>query len=293
MKTFRLALAGALALAVAPAMAQVATAEPAAIILPQPSADYSYDRVVHLEGGQNFRDLGGYPAQDGRHVRWGLLYRSGSMYRLTPADFAYLDTLDLKTVVDFRSREERQLEPVNWPAGAAPRVLSVDYGFKELGMSPVGDPSEMGAMIVKMYPTILTQFNGQYRRMFAELLAGRAPLAFNCSAGRDRTGIAAALLLTALGVPRETIIQDYLLTNRYFDLDRTGPSAQTWRGKSDQTVEQMKASMKEVMRSTARPSIDAVFAVVDAHPGGAEGYLRDELGLGQSELGRLRQLYTE
>lgn len=68
-----------------------------------------------------------------------------------------------------------------------------------------------------LYPRLLTQFNSQYRRMFAALLAGRAPLAFNCIAGQDRTGVAAALLLTALGVPRETVIQDYLLTNRYFD----------------------------------------------------------------------------
>jgi len=67
--------------------------------------------------------------------------------------------------------------------------------------------------MTESYPRLLGTFHDQYRRVFAELLAGHAPLAFNCAAGKDRTGVAAALLLTALGVPRETVIADYLLTN--------------------------------------------------------------------------------
>ncbi|MFX8016077.1 tyrosine-protein phosphatase, partial [Acinetobacter baumannii] len=78
------------------------------------------------------------------------------------------------------------------------------------------------AMMTASYPRMLTQFNGQYRRMFGELLAGRVPLAFNCSAGKDRTGIAAALVLTALDVPHKTVVEDYLLTNRYFDPQKLG-----------------------------------------------------------------------
>ncbi|HKT84720.1 MAG TPA: tyrosine-protein phosphatase [Novosphingobium sp.] len=270
-------------------MAQAVSAKEAVPVLPQPPAQYSYERALPLEGGQNFRDLGGYPTEEHRHVRWGLLFRSGSMHGLTPADFAYLQKIGLRAVIDFRSRQERAAEPDNWPAPQAPRILAEDYDFAVLGrhMTNLKDmtPEEVGAKMVEMYPIILGQFNGQYRRLFEQLLAGNAPLAFHCSAGRDRTGAAAALVLTALGVPRETVIQDYLLTNRYFQLTRTGPAAQTWGD--------IPPAMAKVMESSARPSIEAIFRVLDGHPDGATGYLRDELGLGQSKIARLRAMYTE
>ena len=275
--------------AIAAATGQGVSAKEVLPHLSQPPAQYSYERALPLEGGQNFRDLGGYPTEDHRHVRWGLLFRSGSLHGLTPADFAYLKTLGLRTEVDFRSTQERAAEPSVWPAGEAPRILADDYDFAILGrhMTNLQDmtPDELQAKMVEMYPLILDQFNGQYRRLFEQLLAGNAPLAFHCSAGRDRTGIAAALVLTALGVPRETVIQDYLLTNRYFQFARTGPAAQTW-GK-------IPPAMAKVMVSSARPSIEAVFKVIDAHPGGAKAYLRDRLGLDQLKIARLRALYTE
>ena len=83
-------------------------------------------------------------------------------------------------------------------------------------MRASGTPARRAAMGAT-HPQILTEFNSQYRRMFKQLLADNVPLAFNCSAGKDRTGVAAALILTALGVSRETVIQDYLLSNCYFD----------------------------------------------------------------------------
>ena len=127
--------------------------------------------------------------------------------------------------------------------------------------------------------------------MFTQLLAGNAPLAFNCSAGKDRTGIAAALLLTALGVPRETVIEDYLLTNRYLDAKKLlAPGSQ-----ATANTDWAKAA-NPVMRAfmaADRRYIEAAFAVVDSHAGGAKGYLKDELGLGSGELSKLRGLYLK
>lgn len=257
--------------------------------LPDPPAQYTYERALPLSGGQNFRDLGGYPAANHRRVRWGLLFRSGSMFALTPGDFEYLRALGLRTVVDFRSVQERAAEPVHWPATGAPRIVAADYDFALLGrhMTDVQAmrSDELRAKMVEMYPVILEQFNGQYRGLFEQLLAGHAPLAFNCSAGRDRTGVAAALVLTALGVPRETIIQDYLMTARYLELTRIGPASQTWTN--------TRSDMAQVMQSSARPSIENVFAVIDSYPGGAQAYLRDRLDLDQHKIARLRFLYTE
>jgi len=257
--------------------------------LPQPPAQYSYERSLPLEGGQNFRDLGGYPADGGRHVRWGLLFRSGSMFGLTARDFTYLENVGIKTVVDFRDTEERRLEPVNWPANYSPHILTRDYSVSALNPTLVHpgkiDLGKMSELIVALYPVLLDKLNGQYRQMFDELLAGHAPLAFNCTAGRDRTGIAAALLLTALGVPRETVIQDYLLTNRYFDPRRASPVTQQWGG--------LPAEQMKLLEASARPSIEGVFKVIDRHHGGTAGYLRDRLGLDQKKIDRLRAMYTE
>ena len=252
-----------------------------------------HQRVLPLQGGRNFRDLGGYRTADGRQLRLGLLYRSGSMHDLTAADYAYLAKLNIRTVCDLRSSDERQAKPVAWPLGQSPRVLADDYRFDAQGMNPAalaklthGQASEM---MRSSYPRILAQFNGQYRRMFAELLAGHAPLAFNCSAGKDRTGVAAALLLTALGVPRETVIQDYLLSNRYVEPSQAGPmtgeNARAWRAIKPET---MRAVMK-----VDRTYIEAAFNVVDSYQGGVRGYLRVQLGLDQPQLARLRRMYTE
>lgn len=273
---------------VSPAFPQAAQPQPRAAVVA------AHQRVLPLEGGQNFRDLGGYRTRDGRTVRWGLLYRSGSMHWLTEKDFAYLDRLGIRTVCDFRDTNERTAEPVNWPKGQAPAILADDYKL-DLGGIGLGAPGQpltperARQMIAALYPRMLVQFNGQYRRMFGELLAGRVPLAFNCSAGKDRTGIAAALVLTALGVPRETVIEDYLLTNRYFDPTKIVK-------KDDQASRQWKRLPPEVLRmlmGADRSYIEAALDVMDRHAGGAQGYLRDELELSATDVAKLRHLYTE
>ena len=278
-----LALVGALALAVP--FNTVAEARPVA-------ASVQHQRVLPLEGGRNFRDLGGYRTADGRTVRWAMLYRSGSMAGLTAADYAALDKRGIKVVCDFRSTAERQAEPVKWPRANFPRVLADDYVMDNGQFLPKGDPRSLtpeqvrGAMAAA-YPSLLTQFNSQYRRMFAELLAGHAPLAFNCSAGKDRTGIAAALLLTALGVPRETVIADYMLTNQTLDPAKL----MAGRAMASSPYAALPPETLKMLVGVDRSYIEAAFAVVDAHQGGAQGYLRDELGLDATALARLRRIY--
>lgn len=272
----------------------------AAMLVPVASAQVAapvgaaHQRVLPLQGGQNFRDLGGYRTSDGRSVKWGKLYRSGSMHFLTPADYAYLEQLGIRTVCDFRSTQERKAEPVAWPAGKPPRVLADDFmmnmgGIGTTAPGSVPTAADARATMTKSYPQLLSQFNTQYRRMFAELLAGHAPLAFNCTAGKDRTGVAAALLLTALGVPRQTVVEDYVLTNRYFDPRKIVRN-------DDQASAQWRRLPPDVLQAyvSAEPSyIEAVLTTIDRHPGGEAGYFRNELGLTPARLAVLRRLYTE
>jgi protein-tyrosine phosphatase len=277
------------------ALALLVPAIPAGAFMaaPQPPVASPHQRVLPLQGGQNFRDLGGYRTTDGRTVKWGLLYRSGSMHFLTDGDYAYLEKLGIRTVCDFRDVNERATEPAVWPVGHAPRVLADDYhmdmgGIGKSAPGHVPTAEEARAALGGVYPKLLTQFNSQYRRMFSELLAGRAPLAFNCTAGKDRTGVAAALLLTALGVPRAAVIEDYTLTNRYFDPGKVVHS-------DNQASMQWKSLPPGVLKAymAADPAyIGEVFKVMDAHRGGVAGYLRDELGLTRDTIAQLRRMYT-
>jgi len=273
-----------------PLMAALLASQPAFAKEVSPAAASAHQRLLPLQGGRNFRDLGGYRTLDGRTVKWGLLFRSGSMHGLTDADYRYLEGLGINVVCDLRDRRERAAEQVAWPAAKAPRVLADDYDL-DTSFMPKGDPkgwteAQARAAMTASYPRMLASFNGQYRRMFGELLAGHAPLAFNCSAGKDRTGIAAALLLTALGVPRAAVVQDYLLTNRYLDgkalLAKSGAST---------ALAGIPPQAAKAMIAADRRYIEAALRVVDGHRGGVAGYLNDELGLSQADLTRLRGLY--
>ena len=276
-------------LASLPGSAVVARSQPSAT-----ATASAHQRLLPLQGGRNFRDLGGYATGDGRHVKWGLLYRSGSMHGLTAADYAELQRRGLRVVCDLRDTRERAAEPVDWPAQGAPRVLSDDYLLDTRDFLPAGAMKDWTATAAQAamtasYPKMLVQFRGQYRRMFAELLAGHAPLAFNCSAGKDRTGIAAALLLTALGVPRATVIDDYLLTNRYLDAAKLLASP----AQADTPWAHLPPSVAAALAAADRRYIEAALAVLDRHPGGATGWLRDEMGLSAADIARLRTAYLD
>ncbi|HUD90401.1 tyrosine-protein phosphatase [Sphingobium sp.] len=283
----RLAAISALALVAQPLLPTGALAESTA-------ATQQHPRLLPLAGSRNFRDLGGYRTADGHSVKWGKLFRSGTMYQLTAQDYVYLNRVGIQTVVDFRSTEERQAEPTKWQGDHAPTMLADDYAAKDMGLMPNADMKnwtvdQAQEVMAASYPKIMATFSSQYRRMFQQLLAGDAPLVFHCSAGKDRTGVAAALILTALGVPRATIEQDYLLTNQYLDASAmmaksaNSPAAQPWMS--------LPAPVLQAFGKADRLYIDAVLDRIDAHPDGARGYLRDEMGLSEADIAKLRQLY--
>lgn len=181
------------------------------------------NRLLPLEGGRNFRDLGGYETLDGQRVKWGEVYRSGVMHDLTEADYDYLSDLGIKVVCDLRTAQERNVEPTEWSAGAADYLFFPDpagdepASFISVFQSPDVSPEKVRQAMAEGYSQMAKQQVPAYREMFSRLATGEAPLAFNCSAGKDRTGIGAALILTALGVPEETVIADYALSEIYVD----------------------------------------------------------------------------
>jgi len=277
----------ALALAVPDSFAPAAAAPPAAVAVQQ------QERVVPLEAGSNFRDIGGYPAAGGRHVRWGLVYRSGGTPMLTAADRARIAGLRLTHMVDLRSAEERVLAPSR--IDGVP-YTAVGYHMADLmaGFQGSGGTGEG----YRRMPEFLAP---QVRQVFGLLLRGEGPVAYNCSAGQDRTGFVTALILAALGTPYATIVEDYHLSTQYrrpeFEMPRITPeqaaanpaAAMFARFQSDPRASQP----QPLMTAEGKAYLDFAFEEMKARWGGVDGYLRREIGLTPADIDKLRARYTQ
>jgi protein-tyrosine phosphatase len=253
------------------------------------------ERVLPLQGGNNFRDLGGYATRDGRVVSWGKLYRSGAMNGLTDSDYTYLSGLGIRVVCDFRDRNERRQSPTDWQGNPMPRRYARDYDLDTAGLlgsfaAPGLTPDRARTVFAQFYGEVPERFADHYRDMFTELLRGEAPLAFNCSAGKDRTGVAAALILSALGVPREQIIEDYLLSNQHYKPDTRSA------GGDDATSRFLRALDPQVLKilmGVEAGFLEAAFKAMEEKHGSVEGYLEQRLGVDAAGRRHLASLYTE
>lgn len=250
------------------------------------------ERLLPLEGGSNFRDLGGYRTVDGAEVAWGKLYRSAVMANLTPDDFQHLGKLGIATVCDFRATDERKRDMVNWPADIQPTILATDYALDMGAMASLFRGGPVTADGVKQamagfYREMPFTFADQYAGMMRNLVDGNVPLAFNCSAGKDRTGLAAALILTALGVPAETVMSDYLLSNQTYT--PKPPSA----GSDDPTARMfasLPADAVQALMGVDRSYLEAAFAGIEAK-GGLDRYYAQELKLSKADIETLQKRY--
>ena len=253
-------------------------------------------RNVPLAGSINFRDLGGYATGDGRRVQWGRLFRSGHMANLTAASLAQFAALDIRAVCDFRTEEERASESRGLPNDPRVEVLGITPGigdrffFNRLFDSS-DDPQQVVDALHAMMRELVLTAAPRYQRVFEVLLEG-APGAvlINCSAGKERTGLAAALVLTALGVPRATILYDFMLSQRYFPAEAEIPRV---------IVKYSVRATGEAARNLIMPLLEtrasylqAAFAAIDERYGSGEGLLQTLYGLGPADLARLRDHFT-
>ena len=180
-------------------------------------------RLVPLQGSFNFRDLGGYPGSSGRLTRWGRLYRADALHELTPADVVQLRHLGLRTIVDLRTERELVASgrgPLEPEDVAFHHLAVVKEGVRDDGTSDragdgesVAAPAPAGDDLVERYLWYLDV--GRASLVEALTMMGgdeHYPLVFHCAAGKDRTGVLAALILSMLGVERQVIVADYVIT---------------------------------------------------------------------------------
>lgn len=245
-------------------------------------------RRLPLTGAVNFRDVGGYPAACGRTVRWGLLLRSDSLAELTEADQAMVHALGLRSVFDLRQAVERAQRPNRLHPLSAPRTHAI--GFYPVGSVALMDgvrarslsPAQAHALLLQMYRHLPMDHAATYSQLLQTLLLPDAlPALIHCTSGKDRTGFGIAVVLMALGVPREVIVEDYLLTNRY----RRDLSFMLGTGTDPEVLNVVKAADPQCLA--------AAFAVIDDRWGGAEGFLREGLGLSAHDQARLQDLLLD
>jgi protein-tyrosine phosphatase len=245
-------------------------------------------RRLPLSGAVNFRDLGGYDAGPGRRTRWNRVYRSDSLADLTADDQAAVAGLGIRTLIDFRLPQERARKPNRLPPGAP--IRSIELGFIPRGALEMLAQAHAGAVTVEEIDALVT---AQYRlfpeehrdiaaRVLQEVLAAAGePLLIHCASGKDRTGFAAATILMAAGVPRATIMEDYLLTNAF---------------RRDVAYLFSPETPKEVidaLTGARREYLEAAFDAIDRAYGSGEAYLRQALGLSDRERSLLVDLLTE
>jgi protein-tyrosine phosphatase len=260
----------------------------------------SYRRLMPLEGGSNFRDLGGYSTKDGRTVKRGLLFRSGAMTGLTASDMDYLGQFNFKAVVDLRSSEEVVLFPNRWVESQGIDYLYHDYSIVALmkqamdrGQFQPGDYSATYLHLADMIKPQLSSF-------FELLLERRVPLVVNCSAGQDRTGITSALLLSVLGVDRELIFEDYLLSTDFRrpaqeqgDVDlKEAAQTNAFAAMMLQYGEgQDTTRPNPLVTEDGTPFLQLTFDAIEARYGSVASYLDEEIGVSPEEQAKLRAIY--
>jgi protein-tyrosine phosphatase len=278
------------------ALSAVQFAPAPAVVIPAelPAGQRAGHRLLNFEGITNFRDLGGYPTADGRQVKWGVLYRSANFADSSNADLEALKQLHLKTLVDFRSGMEKDEDPNRLPEPPEFRVVEVptlddgnDAMTKEImerfknGDFDGFDPN---ALMQDANRQFATQFTPQFRQFIQEVEAANgAPIVWHCTAGKDRTGFAAAILLRILGVPQDVVMQDYLASKQYALDARRSQLLLLRLFKGEAAAEKM-----AVLMSVDAAWLAAAFEQIDTAWGSFDNYVHEGLGLSDEDIARLQ-----
>jgi protein-tyrosine phosphatase len=250
-----------------------------------------------LAGVRNFRDVGGLPTVDGRRVRFGVLFRSGHLAHATEDDAAFLSSLGLHTIFDFRNAADQKLEG---PDVALPGVRNVNLplsdpadGAEFWKMVRDGDLDELRGILadgkgaqrmIDSYRMIIKERTAEHSRVLHALAEDSVPALMHCAAGKDRAGLSVAVTLLALGVEREAIVEDYLKSNakhRRYKVRRSSTSASAY---SPEVME-----LLSPLFDARAEYLSAAFAAIEETWGDVDTYLERGLGLTPQTRERLRE----
>ena len=249
-------------------------------------------QLLPVRGIVNARDLGGYAIGSDKHVRKGMLIRSAHLAEATNADLAFLEGLNIAKIIDFRTEHEKQGVEDKVITGSEYVALPLDASGSEAAKaSMMAAFNEHAKKIAhNLYPTILT-YPPCVRQMAAFLRlvvdAGDVSILFHCTQGKDRTGIASALLLAALGADRETIVDDFDVTNQIYanDVRKFTRRVRLFGGRDEEV-----AVVKSFIGANKENFIKALDAVEQQY-GSLKAYLLGPMNLTEDDLNVLKERY--
>jgi protein-tyrosine phosphatase len=250
-----------------------------------------------LTGVRNFRDVGGLPTVDGRRVRHGVLFRSGHLAHATDEDAAFLASLDLHTIFDFRNVADQKLEgpdiplpgvrnvnlPLSDPADGAEFWKMVRDGDLDQLRTLLGDGRAAGRMTAS-YRKMIKERTAEHSRVLHALAEDSVPALMHCAAGKDRAGLSVAVTLLALGVEREAVLADYLESNakhRRYKVHRSSTSESAWSPEIMELLNPLFDARAEYLQ-TAFDTLEETWGDVDT-------YLEQGLKLTPQTRERLRE----
>lgn len=249
------------------------------LVIPNDGCIFLSESQLPMEGAYNFRDLGGVLSRDGRRVRWGRLFRADDLSSLTDSDLAYLESIPITSVIDFRGIAETRRTPDRLPLGVR---FTYPISITQMNLNTDVVQSRLQESNMDMY------MKGMYRslvtdpvcvksyRTFFKILQHRlsAPIVFHCSAGKDRTGMAAALVLYALGVPEKTIMEDYLASRIYLE--------------NKYELVMARFPRAEAMFTVKKPFLQAGINQIKREYGSVESFLENTLDV---DIDKMKEMY--
>lgn len=243
----------------------------------------------------NLRDLGGLPSAGRQRLRRGQLYRSAMFNVADLALLGRMTSLGLRTIVDLRDNQERTLYPTPWESIGCKHYWCHDHLVGEgnlshaAGAEQLAKPAGMHGAMVSLYRRLPIAQAASYRILFDELAAGRTPLLLHCAAGKDRTGVGIALVLAALQIPRDVILEDYLRSNA---MDRTGWVWMQCQDNFERLGLNQQSELEHLI--TARADyLQAMFDEIDTTFGSIERYVEQVLRMNQTHLQKMREHLLE
>ncbi|MCM1988337.1 tyrosine-protein phosphatase [Oceanirhabdus seepicola] len=256
------------------------------------------EALIPFKGTSNFRDIGGYKTKDGRRVKWNTFYRSDELAGLTEEDMEYLKSLGIKTILDYRSKGEVNAKPDPLIEGIENLNIS---GMKSLDNSDVnfdlislmkeskslkdlGKPEEF---LKKGYIEMVFENEALKKLMEYIEYPDKMPIIQHCTAGKDRTGIGSALILLALGVSEETIIEDYLLTNVY----RSNSNEVLINSIGNLLKDEDSKEIFKAFMEVKKEYMECALNTIKERYGSIDEYLEKEYGINQEKRARLQQNY--
>lgn len=245
-----------------------------------------------LTGAPNFRDAGGYASQAGGRLYWGRLYRSGHLAHLTVDDELTLQGIGLEMVIDLRRADERALEPSKLPPDVELVGADITPGSQASAIysdsARLGGSDAMYGFMRDINREFVDSQSGAFREVFARLLAsGAERVLFHCSAGKDRTGFAIAMMHLALSVDMPDIEADYLLSHKYYL-----PPEQIDRVRAKYRVCHLRDEELLPMLRTDLAYLASALEAIDRGWPSRERYLEEGLGLGAIERAELRRRFV-